>query len=345
MASHILRLKRTDKPNEHLLLHVSSQQRGLNLKLVGTEHEHLYHAKLRGDSDLKATQSNQFTGNLEEFKDVLRYALLHDRPDGPLPDSLQGLETVAAISGKALTVTVRKNIGGITQRLASIKLEQDDEREEVSAFEWVDEAVATTDTLRSTLEGLQTEITGQRDQIARLSQQLDDLVKAKKEHEDELLKKFAALLNAKKLKIRDQQRLLKGAKIDPEAAEEMDDIRQSRRKDQTLRSSKRKSEHEHAESDDEDAFENEEQHPQDTPPASDEEDADDDDLDGPMAPQPVSTSQGRSGTYRATNGDGGEQMDVEEEAPPRRELPFQRKSAQPAHSADDEDEDETDEEL
>merc|ERR1711939_405777 len=60
-----------------------------------------------------------------------------------------------------------------------------------------------------------------------LNQQLEDLVKAKKDHEDELLKKFAALLNTKNLKIRDQQRLLAGAKIPKDAAEAVRDARDS----------------------------------------------------------------------------------------------------------------------
>jgi hypothetical protein len=42
------------------------------------------------------------------------------------------------------------------------------------------------------------------------------LIRAKEEHEDALLHKFAELLNAKKLKIRDQQRLLATAKVDAE---------------------------------------------------------------------------------------------------------------------------------
>jgi len=49
-----------------------------------------------------------------------------------------------------------------------------------------------------------------------LTKQLDDLLEAKKEHEDLLLEKVALLLNEKKLKIRDQQRLLSTAKVDEE---------------------------------------------------------------------------------------------------------------------------------
>jgi hypothetical protein len=44
---------------------------------------------------------------------------------------------------------------------------------------------------------------------------LEDLIAAKATHENELLKKFCDLLNEKKSKIRDQQRLLASAKVDP----------------------------------------------------------------------------------------------------------------------------------
>ena len=45
--------------------------------------------------------------------------------------------------------------------------------------------------------------------------QLDNLIEEKTSHENALLEKFRQLINSKKLKIRDQQRLLAGAKVDP----------------------------------------------------------------------------------------------------------------------------------
>ncbi len=50
-----------------------------------------------------------------------------------------------------------------------------------------------------------------------LNAQLEDLIRVKDEHENALLENFTKLLNAKKLKIRDQQRLLARAKIEPDA--------------------------------------------------------------------------------------------------------------------------------
>lgn len=56
-----------------------------------------------------------------------------------------------------------------------------------------------------------------KEKISKLTEQLKGLEEAKLEHENALLAKFSQLLNAKKLKIRDQQRLLAGASVDPDA--------------------------------------------------------------------------------------------------------------------------------
>lgn len=57
------------------------------------------------------------------------------------------------------------------------------------------------------------------DTIAKLSQQLADLMEAKSQHENQLLANFTQLLNEKKLKIRNQQRLLASATADPTKGE------------------------------------------------------------------------------------------------------------------------------
>jgi len=222
---HVLRLRRTDTPASappsYILLHVQkSGSQPLDAKLIATEREHLYHANVK-QSSIKSLQSSHYSGDLNEWTAILQHALLQQQPVGVSSRALDGLETVAAISGESLTVTFRKNIGGIVQRLGSLKLTLDDEREEVAFPEWVDTAVSASDSLRDQLNTLQISVTEQQKQVTSLTQQLDDLVKAKKDHEEELLKKFAAMLNSKKLKIRDQQRLLAGVKIDASAVEEV----------------------------------------------------------------------------------------------------------------------------
>ena len=121
---------------------------------------------------------------------------------------------MAAIDGSTLTITLRKNISGITQRLGTIVLKQDD-AQSIELFDWAGTAVAATTALESEVASLSANYRDQHDALAKLNRQLEDLIKAKEEHENELLEKFMELLNAKKLKIRDQQRLLTGAKVDP----------------------------------------------------------------------------------------------------------------------------------
>ena len=51
----------------------------------------------------------------------------------------------------------------------------------------------------------------------KLQGQIDEFIAYRGHHERQMLEKFRLLLNAKKLKIRDQQRLLAGAKVDVRA--------------------------------------------------------------------------------------------------------------------------------
>lgn len=131
-------------------------------------------------------------------------------------DSKKGetLEVRAAIIGEQMTIIFRKNISGITQRLGEITLLKD-ETQEIDAIAWASTAVLRCEGLEKEATELQQKYGDQQNIIRDLKQQLEDLVEAKKKHETALLEKFRDLLNAKKLKIRDQQRLLIGSKSGP----------------------------------------------------------------------------------------------------------------------------------
>lgn len=370
--THVLRLRRTDDPsNRHLLLNVtqSNKNKPLDLKLIATEHEHLYHGAIKS-SNLASLQASNYKGDDDEWQGILIVALTQKRPERASSDILQGLEVVAAIDKDRCTITIRRNIGGVTQRLGSIKLDQDDEREEVSAFDWVETAVAASDGLRSQLETLQTSLDAQQSEVAKLSQQLDELVKAKKDHEDELLQKFAALLNSKKSKIRDQQRLLQSGQINGTDAAAHDAPRggSGKRKAGPSSRGKRKA----------NGLSREEEDEMDLDPEAADEDLDDDFVrleeeeglatpeqetteddasdDGGFAPPALPSrskppaSQGGKGKAAAKGSKASiMQVDQPEELPPRRELPFGKPSASkgkqgpPPAPADDDDE--TDDEL
>lgn len=117
------------------------------------------------------------------------------------------MEVRAVITGEQMTIIFRKNISGITQRLGEITLVKD-EAQEVDAVAWASTAVLRYDDLEKEAEGLKRKYEDQQSIIRDLQQQLEDLIEAKKMHETALLEKFRDLLNAKKLKIRDQQRVL-----------------------------------------------------------------------------------------------------------------------------------------
>lgn len=69
------------------------------------------------------------------------------------------------------------------------------------------------------LAGVKAQASSEQDTIAKLSAQLDDLIQTKSETESAMLQQFMELLNEKKRKIRDQNRLLARAKVDKDTGE------------------------------------------------------------------------------------------------------------------------------
>ena len=127
---------------------------------------------------------------------------------------MDNLETVANVSDTHLTLAFRKNISGIHQRLGEISLKID-EKEDPNLVAWVQTATTRAGLLDEQVSSLQEKFDEQSEVIKRLELHFEELSKASKEHEETLLQKCCELLNEKKGKIRDQQRLLAVAKIDP----------------------------------------------------------------------------------------------------------------------------------
>jgi hypothetical protein len=345
-SPQVLRVLKKDGSG-HLLVYIEPEgrQNQLDLKLTGTDTDVLYATSIK-DSSTKNLKTNNFSGNLSEWKSVLAFVLLHERPEGgPLPDHLKGVEIVAEIAAqRTFTLIIRKIVGAITQSLGHIELEYVEE--EISVFDWVKAAAESSDELREQLQTLQKSSAEQQNHVARLTTELDQLVKAKKDHEQELLSKFAALLNEKKLKIRDQQRLLSHAKVDPDAAE---DVRNARSKDPVSRKAGTSRSKRKANDEDENMTENEEE----TPAASDEETADEDDAEeeGGFAPAPAASQA--SSRKSQSQAEAAHTMSVDE-LPPTRALPFSKPRREeptpPANSVnqkaiEEEDEETEDDEL
>jgi hypothetical protein len=101
------------------------------------------------------------------------------------------------------------------QRLGSVTLRQDDEQA-IQLFDWSGAAVARADTLAERLSTLTDRYRAAENAIQRLNQQLEEFMSAKTQHDELLMANFVQLLNEKKLKIRNQQRLLASAEVDSE---------------------------------------------------------------------------------------------------------------------------------
>jgi DNA double-strand break repair and V(D)J recombination protein XRCC4. len=102
----------------------------------------------------------------------------------------------------------------LQQRLGTLVLNQDDEQA-IELFEWSGMAAARADALEQQVTTLSDRYSVAEDTIQKLNQQLEDLLRAKDHHETHLVANFAQLLNEKKLKVRNQQRLLVSATADP----------------------------------------------------------------------------------------------------------------------------------
>ncbi|CAD0112931.1 unnamed protein product [Aureobasidium uvarum] len=299
----VLRLPRTDVDNDFVLVNV--QQSGsdlLDLKLVATDGQSPFVTSVRRDQIHKLQAPGSQTES-DHWQSILSSVLFQSIPNDP---TLTGVEVVANVSSSQLTITIRNKISGIT-----------DDDEDIQLYDWTGFAVSRADGLAYQLAAFQSTVAEHQKTIDDLTTQLDDLVKAKKSHQDEMLRKFAALLNTKKLKIRDQQRLLAHAKVDPRAADQVQQARSG-----TTRQ---------PETDDDDVEETdlgkrmdeEDDMRQELSESLDSDkselDTEDDDSDGGFAPAPMPSQSSHSQARSQTKS-------PEVELPPRRQLPFSKRN-------------------
>jgi hypothetical protein len=130
------------------------------------------------------------------------------------------IEIVASIHSKGgdqskwfIDVEFRRNIAGIHQYLAKIRLGCDPTRE-IDIFEWGAVAVDRNKLLSQRIDDVLGQLAEREKTISRLKNQLEEFQEVHKKDLDVMLDKFCEVLNMKKAKIRDQQRLLAVSKID-----------------------------------------------------------------------------------------------------------------------------------
>ncbi|KAI0162858.1 hypothetical protein BJ166DRAFT_280054 [Pestalotiopsis sp. NC0098] len=213
----------------------------LDLKLVGTEGDNVFVVKLR---HRRAHEWKASPGNCtdDEWEQILIASLIE--PLSPHGKDIEvkveiGEDSKGRKPGKIATLVFRKNFSGITQRLGSIILAYTEE-EGVEPFTWCvaaigDRAKVVDDLAAATAKAAELEKTANE-----LKAQLEDLLKAKDDDERQLLEKFRDLLNEKKLKIRQQQRLLASAEVDPEKLQNVGASQTTLRKAKASRDGKRK---------------------------------------------------------------------------------------------------------
>ncbi|OAA52390.1 DNA double-strand break repair and VJ recombination XRCC4 [Beauveria brongniartii RCEF 3172] len=204
VTSRVLKVPQSDNDKEFVLLQASSSgKKPLDLKLIGTEGEAPYVVKTRHTVKhdrvpaLKVKNSHLSDSEWESLLEDFFY-------QKPLKD-INATATVQ--SEAAITITIRKQVQGITQRLGAITLSHD-ANEAIELFEW---CAASADAVVASNEAtaqIQSKATELEASIHQLKEQLEELLKAKDEDETALLQKFRDLLNEKKVKIREQQKVL-----------------------------------------------------------------------------------------------------------------------------------------
>lgn len=89
-------------------------------------------------------------------------------------------------------------------------------RELIELFDWCALSAQTANEAKEALASTTAKASKLEESVRELKAQLDELVAAKEADESELLEKFRDLLNEKKVKIRQQQKLLASASVEPE---------------------------------------------------------------------------------------------------------------------------------
>ena len=348
-TEHILHLLRSDSDKEYVLVNVSSGGPSpLDLKLLATEGEYPYTATSEFGSysflrqtltanEVKQSRLSKLRDKRNQLSDsqwenLLHSTLLQRRTQGSEASSIEKLEVLASLTGDQLSISFRNNISGITQKLGEVVFAKD-ETQELDITRWAGTAVERSNRIDKEVRDLTSRYDEQSKKMEKLNTQLEALIKAKTEHENALLQKFMELLNTKKLKIRDQQRLLASAKLDPKQAAKL----QKARSDPTPRAAtisrvrKRKVEsgYRFSESSEESGFEGKvpKQKPKNdlseqitTPERSDqdvtEDESDDDPESAHQAATPIDSSQADPSKVAIGEGFGFDNL------PPSRGLPF-----------------------
>ncbi|PFH60034.1 hypothetical protein XA68_11555 [Ophiocordyceps unilateralis] len=200
MASYpVLKLPYSDGPG-CLLLQASPAGLGkLDLKLIATEGEAPYVCDLRHNR-VASLRAKNCPVPEREWEQILGAVLRREQDDD--------IQAVASVqSNLSASLTIRKQVKGITQRLGAITL-RCDEGERIELFDWCTQSLDALAEGYESAASLAAKVRDLEADVADLRTSLETLMQAKKEDETALLLKFRDLLNEKKVRIREQQSII-----------------------------------------------------------------------------------------------------------------------------------------
>ncbi|EXJ70129.1 uncharacterized protein A1O5_07202 [Cladophialophora psammophila CBS 110553] len=228
-STWVIRLVQADKSSGPILIKVAQKEGGhdLDLDLLATDGEAAYAGKVRQRS-LKKLRARNYDGTDEDWANIIA-SILGAKSDVSISiQQKNNLEATCSISGKdpksTLSIEINHRVEEITQRLGTIDLAQTEDTDDVDLFGWASQAVEKRDDLQTDITSLKEQVKTKDEVIKSLQQQIDELVEAKAEHEKQMLSKFALLLDEKKLKIRNMQRVLSTAKTDEKKLKELQTV-------------------------------------------------------------------------------------------------------------------------
>lgn len=235
-STWVVRLAQSDKTRPPILINVARKEGGqdLDLDLLATDGEAAFTGKgksrvlylFRHHSDLfpvrerslKKLRARNYDGSDDDWNYTISSILAPQNKPGSSDLQTATLDVATSISGKeskrTLTIVLSNNVEEITQKLGTIDLHETEDTDDVDLFGWTAQAVGQRDNLQGEVTNLKEQVKTKDAVVASLQKQIGELVEAKADHEKQMLFKFALLLNEKKLKIRNMQRILSTAKAD-----------------------------------------------------------------------------------------------------------------------------------
>ncbi|EXJ91659.1 hypothetical protein A1O3_00209 [Capronia epimyces CBS 606.96] len=343
-SSWVIRLEANEgKGTTPILVKVSRKEGGhdLDLDLLATDGDAAYAGKVR-QRYLKRLRAKNYDGSDDDWPAAISY-ILRSKAGHPInPTQARNIDVTCSVSGKIptaiLSIAFLHKVEDITQKLGTLELPQKLDTDDIDLFGWALQAIEKRGELDEAVQSLTGEL-GSRDKtLQALQKQIDDLVEAKTEHEAQLLSKFTVLLNEKKLKIRNMQRVMSTAKTD---AKKLGELRSVAKDDEPINIGRQNKRHaEEAPKDDEteesEAFETMEVDTdsnvqrripreldsptsRDTTPSPSETDEDEDNEltapDSASRPRKIAPNPKQGSNHKSPS-----------PLPPRRELPFQKKT-------------------